>query len=80
MLMMRHHDIMRTTLDIDDGVLAAARAIAEAEKRSIGSVISDLARRGLVPDQRRGKSFPTFDVPEDAAPITPELVSRALDE
>lgn len=71
---------MRTTLDIDDGVLAAARAIAEAERRSLGSVISDLARRGLVPAQRSGPEFPTFDVPADAAPITTDLVDRALDE
>ncbi|MBO0809250.1 MAG: antitoxin [Actinobacteria bacterium] len=72
---------MRTTLDIDDGVLAAARAIAEAEHRSLGSVISDLARRGLVPRQRdAGAGFPTFDVSTDAAPITPDMVDRALDE
>ncbi|MPY80688.1 MAG: antitoxin [Actinophytocola sp.] len=71
---------MRTTLDLDDGVLAAARAIAEAENRSLGSVISDLARRGLVPQQRSTAMFPTFDVPEDAAPITPDMVQRALDE
>lgn len=40
---------MRTTLVIDDDVLAAARARAQAEGRSIGEVISDLARRGLAP-------------------------------
>lgn len=71
---------MRTTLDIDDGVLAAARAIAEAENRSLGSVISELARRGLGPPQRRTGAFPTFDVPADAPPITPDMVNRALDE
>lgn len=66
---------MRTTLDIDDGVLAAARAIAEAQNRSLGSVISELARRGLGTG-----AFPTFVVPADAAPITPGTVDRALDE
>jgi hypothetical protein len=71
---------MRTTLDIDDGVLSAARAIAESEKRSVGSVISELARRGLVPHQGARSGFPTFDVPADAPPITPEMVQRALDE
>jgi len=36
---------MRTTLDIADDVLFAAREIAQREKKSIGQVISELARR-----------------------------------
>mgnify|MGYP006273302559 FL=1 len=38
---------MRTTVAIDDDVLAAARALADRQQRSLGDVISDLARRGL---------------------------------
>lgn len=38
---------MRTTLDIDDDVLLAAKATARRDKRSIGSVISELARHAL---------------------------------
>lgn len=38
---------MRTTLAIDDDVLTAAKAIARQERRSIGDVVSDLARRAL---------------------------------
>lgn len=38
---------MRTTLDIDDDVLMAAKERARRERRSAGSVLSDLARRGL---------------------------------
>jgi hypothetical protein len=38
---------MRTTLDIDDDVLAAAKDLAKAEGRSMGAVISDLVRRAL---------------------------------
>jgi negative regulator of replication initiation len=38
---------MRTTLSIDDDVLIAARAIARQAQRSIGEVVSDLARRAL---------------------------------
>jgi hypothetical protein len=38
---------MRTTLDIADDVLQAARERAQREKKSIGEVISDLARRAL---------------------------------
>ncbi|ORW74361.1 hypothetical protein AWC22_23535 [Mycobacterium riyadhense] len=39
---------MRTTLDMDDDVVAAARELAAGERRSVGAVISELARRGLV--------------------------------
>ena len=38
---------MRTTLDIDDDVLRAAKEVARREKRTAGEVISSLARRGL---------------------------------
>jgi len=34
---------VRTTLDIDDDVIAAARELARDEKRSIGAIVSDLA-------------------------------------
>jgi hypothetical protein len=44
---------MRTTLDIDDDVLQAAREIAALRGRTAGKVISELARRGLEP-RRRG--------------------------
>ncbi|MEW9837149.1 CopG family transcriptional regulator [Mesorhizobium sp. ZMM04-4] len=38
---------MRTTLAIDDDVLMAAKAIADQQDRSLGDVISDLARKSL---------------------------------
>jgi len=38
---------MRTTLAIDDGVLAAAKELATRERRSLGEAISVLARRAL---------------------------------
>ena len=38
---------MRTTLALADDVLVAARAIANAQNRTVGDVISDLARRSL---------------------------------
>jgi hypothetical protein len=39
---------MRTTLDIADDVLAAAKERARREKRTTGEVISELARSALV--------------------------------
>ena len=47
---------MRTTLDIDDDVLQAAKELAAREGRTAGQVLSALARRGLAtprPSTRR---------------------------
>ena len=41
---------MRTTLEIDDDVMRAAREMARLKNQRIGRTISDLARRGLVPE------------------------------
>ena len=38
---------MRTTLDIDDDVLAAAKELAHSQKTTAGRVISNLARQAL---------------------------------
>ena len=38
---------MRTTLEIDDTVLAAARSLAKSRGLSLGAAVSGLARRGL---------------------------------
>ena len=38
---------MRTTLDIEDDVLQAAKELAQRQGGTAGQVISDLARRGL---------------------------------
>ena len=38
---------MRTTLDIEDDVLAAAKELARRERKSAGAVLSELARRAL---------------------------------
>jgi hypothetical protein len=38
---------VRTTLDIDDDVLSAARELSRRDKRSLGSTLSALARAGL---------------------------------
>lgn len=74
---------MRTTLDVDDDVLATAKGIARDRGVSLGRVVSDLARRGLaptVPPLSDGVVFPCFQVSADAPPITSETVARALEE
>ena len=44
---MHHHQMMRTTLDIDDDVLHAAKERARREGKTAGRLISELARRAL---------------------------------
>ena len=82
--MMRCYDVaVRTTVNVDDDVLEAARSIARAEGRGVGAVISELARRGLTPARTRVDAedgFPVFQVPDDAPPITDAMVRAALDE
>jgi len=38
---------VRTTLSLDDDVLAAARELAGIQRRTLGEVVSELARRSL---------------------------------
>lgn len=38
---------MRTTLDIEDDILEAAKALARQTDRTAGAVLSDLARQAL---------------------------------
>ena len=45
---------MRTTLDIDDDVLSAAKERAAREKISIGRALTGLARAGLAAPRARG--------------------------
>lgn len=72
---------MRTTVDIEAEVLHAARAIAAAEGRSLGQVLSRLARRGMSATSRVDDGeLPAFSVPNGARPLTDEVVRRALDE
>ena len=71
--------VMRTTLEIDDAVLAAARALSQATGTSLGAAVSELARRGLEP-RLAEDGFPTFAGSGDTAPMTPDLVREALDK
>jgi hypothetical protein len=50
---------MRTTLTIEDDVLFAAKSLARLEGRSLGEVISDLARQALhtpAPDETASRA------------------------
>jgi hypothetical protein len=72
---------VRTTLNLDEDVVTAARELAAAERRSLGAVVSELARRGLTPARVEADGdLPVVRVPAGTSAITPEMVRRALDE
>lgn len=73
---------MRTTLSIDDDVLLAAKAIAGQQGRSVGEVVSELARRSLkrpVPQAKRN-GIPLLTSRPDSPPVTMDLVNTLRDE
>ena len=80
---MRYAFRMRTTLDIDDDVLLAAKDLAHREHRPMGKVISDLARKTLIPagkTQKFRNGFPLLPSAGKGRVVTMELVNRLRDE
>lgn len=73
---------MRTTLDIDEDVLQAAKELARNEQKTAGQILSDLARKALTqstvsPSEYRG-GFRLL--PRAGKIITPELIEKLLEE
>ena len=74
---------MRTTLTIDDDVLAAAKGLAVRQNKTLGEVISTLSRQALRPTavgRKVRNGVPLLSVRAGAAPVTPEMVNQLRDE
>ena len=74
---------MRTTLAIDDDVLAAAKGLAARQKKTLGAVVSELARQSLRPPAASAKSrsgVPLIPRSANAGPVTLEAVNALRDE
>lgn len=82
---------MRTTLDIADDVLFAAKELARREKKPLGQVISELARRAFTLPGDAAESSPPgaeeplaaygiHPLPPRGAVISNELIDRLRDE
>ena len=72
---------VRTTLDIDDDVLQAAKELARARGSTAGEVVSELARKGLKPAERvRVRNGVPLLPHEPGRIVTVEMVERVLDE
>ena len=69
---------MRTTINLAEDVYEAAKTLAEGSGKSLGVIVSELARRGLQPhlEQRGNDVLPVFSVPS-----APELIpgNRAIE-
>ena len=76
---------MRTTLTIDDDILAVARGIAERDNKTVGEVVTELARKALQAPQDSPKfetrnGVPLVPTRKGSLPVTTELVNRLRDE
>jgi hypothetical protein len=74
---------MRTTLTIDDDVLAMAKAMAQRQRKSVGEVISALSRQALMPPKGRAavrNGVPLLPAKPGATAVTPDLVNQLRDE
>lgn len=85
---------MRTTLDIADDILFAAKELAQREKKSLGQVISELARRAFAtpvatyppqsstPAPQVSEKLATYGIhplPKRGGMVTNELIDRLRD-
>jgi hypothetical protein len=77
---------MRTTLDIANDVLQAAKELAQREKKTTGQVISELARSALTASPhtsttRRAKSLHGFrPFPKRGGIVTNDLIGKLRED
>ncbi len=73
---------MRTTLDIDDDVLQAAKELAKSRRTTTGQVLSELARRALAPTgrDRLRNGVPLLPRRPRGPKPTMDLVNRLRDQ
>lgn len=74
---------MRTTLSIDDDLLALAKNLSAQHRKSVGEVVSELMCKALAqpaqaPHTRDG--LPLLAVRADGGPAMPELVAQLQEE
>jgi hypothetical protein len=82
MLDVREAMRMRTTVNIDDDVVRAARQLADSSGETLGQVLSRLARTALATTSDRGYrgGVKLLPVRPDARGATLEEVNRLRDE
>ncbi|MEN3339938.1 MAG: hypothetical protein V7647_3614 [Acidobacteriota bacterium] len=81
--MMSDADRVRTTLDIDDDVLQAAKELAATRRLTAGAVVSELIRKALQPANDRPhvrNGVPVLSRRAGAPVTTMQLVNELRDE
>ena len=74
---------VRTTLDIDDDVLQAAKELADVYRVTTGKMVSNLLRKGLAPTERVAKlrnGVPLLPRRPGQRIMTMKLVNELRDE
>ena len=74
---------MRTTLNVADDVLIVVRERARRERRSVGDVLSDLARQALTTRRREWpeSTFHGFSpIPPRGQPVTTALIDELRED
>ena len=80
--MMRDAADMRTTLEIDDDVLQAAKELADFRGLTAGKVLSELARKGMTPTTESAvrNGVPVLPRQPGRRTITMKLVNELRDD
>lgn len=74
---------MRTTLTIDDDILTVAKDLADRQHKTVGAVISALAREALRPaaqPARQRNGIPLLPATGTGSRVTLDLVNRLRDD
>ena len=76
---------MRTTLDIDDDVLMAAKELAKAANKTTGKIISDLVRKSLTatltyPTAESEVFFGIRPFPRRGGIVTNEMINKIREQ
>ena len=73
---------MRTTVDLDEDVLMAAKELARQQGLPVGKIVSDLVRQALTrrPAGVTRQGSPLFPVQPKAGVVTQELVNQLRDD
>jgi hypothetical protein len=73
---------MRTTVDLDEDILRVAKGLARERSQSLGRVLSELARKGLQPEEPEltfKNGIPLLPSVPGAKPVTSEHVRELLE-